>query len=65
MRSAILVDAVLNYEIKGEHIHITDSGGGVHLALSRGVFAANLRKANAINAALVLAPTNVQRMRKR
>lgn len=50
MRSAILVDAVLNFEVVGEHIHITDEGGSIHLALTRSVFFANISRARAVAA---------------
>lgn len=48
MRSAILVDAVLDYEVRGDLIHITDEGGQIHMAVTRNVFLANLTRAKAI-----------------
>lgn len=48
MRSPILVDQTLNFAIKGEHVHVTDDGGAVHLALTRNVFLANIARAQAI-----------------
>jgi len=48
MRSAILVDSVLNFEVRGEHVHITDSGGEVHLALTRHTFFTNLARAQSV-----------------
>lgn len=52
MRSPILVDAVLNFEVRGEHVHVTDEGGAVHLALSRHTFLANVARAKAVAAAI-------------
>jgi hypothetical protein len=48
MRSAILVDAVLNYEIRGDLIHVTDEGGEIHMAATRNIFLANLARAKVI-----------------
>lgn len=48
MRSAILVDAVLNYEVRGDLIHVTDDGGQIHMAVTRNIFLANLARAKAI-----------------
>lgn len=48
MRSAILVEAELTFEIKGEHIHISNEDGSVHLALTRNTFFKNLAKGNAV-----------------
>lgn len=48
MRSAILVDATLDFEIRGEHVHITDAGGAVHLALTRHSFMANIAAAQIV-----------------
>jgi len=50
MRSPILVDQTLNFAIKGEHVHVTDDGGAVHLALTRGTFLANIARAKAVAA---------------
>ena len=49
MRSAILVESELTFEIKGEHIHVSNHDGSVHFALTRHVFFTNLAKANRVS----------------
>jgi hypothetical protein len=55
MRSAILVDSVLDYDVKGEHVHIMDEGGAVHLAFTRSTFFANLARMQAVALAMCAA----------
>lgn len=65
MRSAILVDAILKFEVSGDHVHITDNGGSIHLALTRHAFLANISRAKAVAALMLAEERTVVDMRSR